>query len=93
MPVTALVGAAGAIDLTSKFKGVEGNDIDVRFAYGGALAAERVPIGLDDHAACSTTSWRAAPAPWTSRKPSSTLATKSTSTSPPASPTAPRWRA
>ncbi len=46
MPVTALVGVAGAVDLTSKFKGVEGNEIDVRFAYGGALAAERIPTGL-----------------------------------------------
>ena len=46
MPVSALVGTLGALDLTAKFKGVEGNEIDVRFAYGGALAAERVPIGL-----------------------------------------------
>jgi phage tail sheath gpL-like len=46
MPVTALVGVMGAVDLTCKFKGVEGNEIDVRFAYGGALAAERVPVGL-----------------------------------------------
>src|SRR5262245_3638979 len=34
------------ITLTCKWKGVEGNDIDVRFAYGGLLAAEQVPIGL-----------------------------------------------
>jgi phage tail sheath gpL-like len=46
MPVKALVGAMGALDLTCKWKGVEGNDIDVRMAYGGALAAEQVPIGL-----------------------------------------------
>ncbi|HEV8503716.1 MAG TPA: phage tail sheath subtilisin-like domain-containing protein [Casimicrobiaceae bacterium] len=46
MPVTALVGTLGALDLTCKFKGVEGNEIDVRFAYGGALAAERIPVGL-----------------------------------------------
>jgi phage tail sheath gpL-like len=37
----------GSFDLTCKFKGVEGNEIDVRLAYGGALAAERVPVGLD----------------------------------------------
>jgi phage tail sheath gpL-like len=47
MPVTALVGTMGSFDLTCKFKGVEGNEIDVRLAYGGALAAERVPVGLD----------------------------------------------
>lgn len=46
MPVKALVGTGGALDLTCKWKGVEGNDIDVRMAYGGALAAEQVPIGL-----------------------------------------------
>jgi phage tail sheath gpL-like len=45
MPVTA-AAAAGAITLTCKWKGVEGNDIDVRMAYGGALAAEQVPVGL-----------------------------------------------
>ena len=46
MPVTAVGGAGGTVALTSKFKGVEGNDIDVRIAYGGALAAEKVPVGL-----------------------------------------------
>jgi phage tail sheath gpL-like len=45
MPVTA-VATTAEVDLTCKFKGVEGNDIDVRLAYGGALAAEQVPIGL-----------------------------------------------
>ncbi|MCD9821199.1 phage tail sheath C-terminal domain-containing protein [Bradyrhizobium japonicum] len=45
MPVTA-VAAAGAVTLTAKWKGVEGNDIDVRMAYGGLLAAEQVPVGL-----------------------------------------------
>lgn len=34
------------VTLTCKWKGVEGNDIDVRLAYGGALAAEQVPVGL-----------------------------------------------
>jgi phage tail sheath gpL-like len=46
MPVTALTGVAGTVDLTAKHKGVEGNEIDIRLAYGGALAAERIPIGL-----------------------------------------------
>jgi phage tail sheath gpL-like len=48
MPVTALHATSGdpIVTLTSKWKGVEGNDIDVRFAYGGALAAEQIPIGL-----------------------------------------------
>jgi phage tail sheath gpL-like len=45
MPVTA-VAATGTVTLTCKWKGVEGNDIDVRVAYGGALAAEMVPVGL-----------------------------------------------
>jgi phage tail sheath gpL-like len=45
MPVHA-VAATGTVTLTAKFKGVEGNDIDVRIAYGGSLAAEQVPIGL-----------------------------------------------
>jgi phage tail sheath gpL-like len=48
MPVIAsqTTGADPTITLTCKWKGVEGNDIDVRLAYGGALAAEQVPIGL-----------------------------------------------
>ncbi len=46
MPVTALIGVGGVVDLTAKWKGVEGNEIDVRLAYGGALAAERIPVGL-----------------------------------------------
>ncbi|MET3996005.1 phage tail sheath gpL-like [Bradyrhizobium sp. S3.9.2] len=46
MPVTA-VAAAGVVTLTCKWKGVEGNDIDVRLAYGGLLAAEQVPFGLE----------------------------------------------
>jgi phage tail sheath gpL-like len=45
MPVIATVAAA-VITLTAKWKGVEGNEIDVRLAYGGLLAAEQVPIGL-----------------------------------------------
>ncbi|MET4017726.1 phage tail sheath subtilisin-like domain-containing protein [Bradyrhizobium sp. S3.2.12] len=45
MPVEA-VAAAGVVTLTCKWKGVEGNDIDVRMAYGGLLAAEQVPVGL-----------------------------------------------
>jgi len=48
MPVVASQSATSdpAVSLTSKFKGEIGNDIDVRFAYGGALAAERIPVGL-----------------------------------------------
>jgi phage tail sheath gpL-like len=45
MPVIA-AAAAAVITLTCKWKGVEGNDIDVRMAYGGALAAEQIPVGL-----------------------------------------------
>jgi phage tail sheath gpL-like len=45
MPVHA-TAAAAVVTLTCKFKGVEGNDIDFRFAYGGALAAEQIPVGL-----------------------------------------------
>src|SRR5262245_14943860 len=48
MPVVATQASSDTPDvtLTCKWKGVEGNDIDVRFAYGGLLAAEQVPIGL-----------------------------------------------
>ena len=48
MPVIATQGSSDApmITLTCKWKGVEGNQIDVRFAYGGLLAAEQIPIGL-----------------------------------------------
>jgi phage tail sheath gpL-like len=46
MPVAA-VAALGVVTLTCKFKGTEGNEIDVRLAYGGALAAEKIPVGLD----------------------------------------------
>jgi phage tail sheath gpL-like len=48
MPVIATTAASDSptITLTAKWNGVEGNEIDVRIAYGGALAAERVPIGL-----------------------------------------------
>ena len=45
MPVIAVATTAD-VALTCKWKGVEGNEIDVRFAYGGLLAAEQVPIGL-----------------------------------------------
>jgi phage tail sheath gpL-like len=46
MPVIATLGTAGAVNLKCKWKGVEGNDIDVRMAYGGMLAAEQIPVGL-----------------------------------------------
>ncbi|MCA1452842.1 phage tail sheath subtilisin-like domain-containing protein [Bradyrhizobium sp. BRP22] len=48
MPVIATTASSDSplITLTCKWKGVEGNDIDVRMAYGGLLAAEQVPVGL-----------------------------------------------
>jgi phage tail sheath gpL-like len=48
MPViaTQAVSDGPAVLLTCKWKGAEGNEIDVRLAYGGALAAEQVPVGL-----------------------------------------------
>jgi phage tail sheath gpL-like len=45
MPVIA-AAATAAVTLTCKWKGETGNDIDFRFAYGGALAAEQIPVGL-----------------------------------------------
>jgi phage tail sheath gpL-like len=48
MPVVATNPSTDspAITLSCKWKGVEGNDIDVRLAYGGLLASEQVPLGL-----------------------------------------------
>jgi phage tail sheath gpL-like len=48
MPVTATqsVDTDPIVHLDCKWKGVEGNEIDVRLAYGGLLAAEQVPVGL-----------------------------------------------
>ena len=48
MPVIASQGSSDApvVDLTCKWKGVEGNDVSMVLAYGGLLAAEQVPIGL-----------------------------------------------
>jgi phage tail sheath gpL-like len=48
MPVIASSPSTDSPDitLTCKWKGVEGNDIDVRLAYGGRLAAEQIPFGL-----------------------------------------------
>jgi phage tail sheath gpL-like len=48
MPVTATnpVTDSPIVTLTAKWKGVEGNDIDVRLNYGGSLASEEMPIGL-----------------------------------------------
>jgi len=48
MPVIATQSGSDSpiISLACKWKGVEGNEIDVRLAYGGALAAEQVPVGL-----------------------------------------------
>jgi phage tail sheath gpL-like len=48
MPVIATQATTDAalITLKCKWKGSTGNDIDVRFAYGGLLAAEKIPVGL-----------------------------------------------
>jgi len=48
MPVIASQATtdAPAMLLTAKFKGIEGNDIDVRFNYGGAPAGEVMPTTL-----------------------------------------------
>ena len=48
MPVIASQASsdAPAVDLTCKWKGVEGNNISIMLAYGGLLAAEQIPIGL-----------------------------------------------
>jgi phage tail sheath gpL-like len=48
MPVIATQASSDAtlVTLKCKWKGVEGNDIDVRLAYGGLLASEQVPVGL-----------------------------------------------
>ncbi len=48
MPVVATSPGTDSpvVTLTCKWNGVEGNDIDVRFNYGGSLASERMPAGL-----------------------------------------------
>jgi len=48
MPVIASSASTDSpvASLECKWAGVEGNDIDVRLAYGGLLAAEKVPFGL-----------------------------------------------
>jgi phage tail sheath gpL-like len=48
MPVLATQATSDAtlVTIKAKAKGVEGNDIDMRLAYGGLLASEQVPIGL-----------------------------------------------
>jgi phage tail sheath gpL-like len=45
LPVTASP-SVGVVTLTSKWKGLTGNDIDVRVNYGGTLAGEVMPTGL-----------------------------------------------
>jgi phage tail sheath gpL-like len=45
LPVTA-VAAAGVVTLTSKFKGVNGNEISVQLNYYGTIGSEMTPIGL-----------------------------------------------
>lgn len=44
--VASNVSGAATVLLTCKWKGVDGNNIDFRFNYGGALASERMPVGL-----------------------------------------------
>ncbi len=46
MEVTA-TAAAAAVNLTARHKGEQGNDIDFRINYGGTLAGELMPAGLD----------------------------------------------
>ena len=48
MPVIASQAGSDdpTVSLERKWAGVEGNDIDVRLAYGGLLAAEQIPFGL-----------------------------------------------
>jgi phage tail sheath gpL-like len=45
LPVTA-ANAAGVVTYTAKNKGLAGNDIDLRFAYRGALNGEAIPAGV-----------------------------------------------
>ncbi|MDR5813318.1 phage tail sheath subtilisin-like domain-containing protein [Caballeronia sp. LZ033] len=45
MPVTA-AAATGTVTLTADNKGLVGNDIDIRFNYGGTPAGEALPVGL-----------------------------------------------
>ena len=45
LPVTA-VASAGAVTLTSLFKGVNGNEITVSLNYYGSLGGEMTPVGL-----------------------------------------------
>jgi phage tail sheath gpL-like len=48
LPVIATVttGTANVVGLTCKWKGITGNDIDLRDSYRGALAGEILPVGL-----------------------------------------------
>ena len=49
LPVTAAVGTganASVVTLTARNKGLCGNDIDVRLAFYGSQAGEKVPAGL-----------------------------------------------
>jgi phage tail sheath gpL-like len=45
LPVTATVATA-TVTVTCKWKGLTGNDIDMRVNYGGPLAGEIMPAGL-----------------------------------------------
>jgi phage tail sheath gpL-like len=48
LPVTAVVSAVGGsgVDLTSVFKGVNGNEISVSLNYYGSRGGEQTPVGL-----------------------------------------------
>lgn len=45
MPATA-AAATSTVTLTADNKGLVGNDIDIRFNYGGTAAGEALPVGL-----------------------------------------------
>lgn len=45
LPVTASA-AASTVTLTAKWKGVDGNGIDIRHSYFGTLGAESLPAGI-----------------------------------------------
>ena len=48
MPVVAVLSATGSsqVDLTCRWKGIDGNGIDIRHNYRGAMQGESMPPGL-----------------------------------------------
>ncbi len=48
LPVTAVVDGSntGKVNLTCRWKGLTGNDIDIRFNYLGLYGGEQMPVGL-----------------------------------------------